>query len=242
MNSDIELVIFDMDGVIFDTERLAISAWQAAGARHGYDIPRDVVVNTVGLSPQDAQPVFVNHFGSRFPFETILAERRRISKKQAETDGVPVKDGVREILGLLKNAGKKIAVATSTERPRTVDLLSMAGITGYFTTIVCGDEVILRKPAPDLFLAAARKTNTAPERCLVIEDSDVGIMAAKAAGMRAVFVPDMKQLDPVVGKLVDYQIESLRGLPSLISLNVSSSSHSELRNPAEFSETIDDER
>ena len=175
MFSGIDLVIFDMDGVVFDTERLGIEAWQKAGAHYGFSLSREIIVETIGLSSSDCKPVYVKHFGNSFPYEEIENLSSEIGKRQTESHGAPVKEGLFEFLECLKKKGKRIALATSTGRQRTRFLLSKAGIREYFETIVCGDDVEKKKPAPEVYLKVARNVAVTPQRCIVIEDSEYGI-------------------------------------------------------------------
>ena len=217
MVSSIRLVIFDMDGVMYDTERLAIQAWQAAGAKYGYTVAADTVVEMIGRTVEDCQTILRHEFGQDFPFALILEERLRIDKAQIERNTGPVKEGLFETLAGLGARGLKPAVATSTERARAERLMLRSQTPDCFAAVVCGDEVPVRKPAPDLFVEAARRVGCAPHECLVIEDTDVGIEAARRAGMRAVFVLDMK---PLVGETVSYVAGQFDGLREFLAVAV----------------------
>ncbi len=149
-------------------------------------------------------------FGQGFPFQEIYALRQSYYDESLKNNGVPVKAGLYEVLEFLAQHGIPRAVASSTHRQFALVKLEGAGITGQFQAVVGGDEVQNGKPAPDLFLEAARRFNVPPEECVVLEDLEAGIRAAFAAGMLPIMIPDLKQPSP------DVAILSYRILPSLI--------------------------
>jgi HAD superfamily hydrolase (TIGR01509 family) len=157
-------------------------------------VPREAVIECIGLTAEDTEVVLRNRCGPSFPYEHVLAERLRIGRDQVHTRPAPVKAGVRELLTYLRTSGLKTAIATSTDRARTTLLLDKSELGPRFDATVCREDVARRKPAPDVYLEAARRVQCVPERCLVIEDSDTGLLAAHRAGMRAVFVEDLKPL------------------------------------------------
>jgi HAD superfamily hydrolase (TIGR01509 family) len=197
MLDSIDLAIFDMDGVIFDTERLAIAAWKQAGLLLGIDVPDEAIVETIGLSAERTREVYARRLGDAFPYEAVLEERLRIGWDQVR-DGAPLKENLRETLTAITERGISLAVATSTAARRAIHLLDTAELSGCFAAIVTGDQVAHTKPAPDLLLEAARRVDIPPGRCLVVEDSDYGIIAAHRAGMAPVFVKDIKEPGPEV--------------------------------------------
>ncbi|MBD3243075.1 MAG: HAD-IA family hydrolase [Chitinivibrionales bacterium] len=212
MLNGIKLVIFDMDGVMYDTERLAIQAWQAAGTKHGYTIREETVIEMIGLTAEDTEAIMRRDMGSSFPYGLVKEERLRIGRAQIEEHAVGVKDGLFEALERFGAMGLKLAVATSTDRPRTERLFERTGTPPVFAAVVCGEDVARRKPAPDIFLEAARRAECDSHECLVIEDSDVGILAAHRAGMRVVFVRDIKPLSDEAGRHVLARFDGLRAL------------------------------
>lgn len=217
MLDGIKLVIFDMDGVMYDTERLAIQAWRSAGAAYGYDIREETVVEMIGLTADDCEAIMRRHMGPDFPYPIVREERLRIGRDQIERHDALVKDGLFDALAAFRALGLQLAVATSTGRRRTERLFARTGTPpDVFTAVVCGEDVIHRKPAPDIFLEAARRAGRAPHECLVIEDSDVGITAAHRAGMRVVFVRDIKPLSDEVGRYVYARFDGLRALMTVV--------------------------
>jgi len=207
--SKISLVIFDMDGLMFDTERLAISAWENAGENFNINISEDIVIETIGLDVHGAEKVFKKHLGDSFPFSEARKLRIEYTKEFIEQNGVPVKKGLYELLEFLDEKPVLKAVATSTERERTENLLSSAMIKDKFNIIICGDEISKCKPEPDIFLAVARKLGCNPRECLVLEDSENGIIAASKASMVPVLIPDIKYPSNEVEKLAVEKFNSL---------------------------------
>jgi HAD superfamily hydrolase (TIGR01509 family) len=198
-----------MDGVLFDTERWAIDAWQQAGRMFGHAIPDNVIVQCIGLAAEDTEVLLRAHFGTEFPYEDIKAERIRIGRVQAEQLPPPVKPGARELLEHFRSTGMPCALATSTDRARVELLLNKSQLRAFLGTVVCREDVTRRKPWPDVFLEAALRAKVAPAHCLVIEDSDTGITAAHRAGMRVVFVEDLKPLPAETVPLTSAAFRSL---------------------------------
>ena len=194
-------VIFDMDGLMLDTERIARKVWKRAVAEYGYTVTDTQYLQIVGRTVTDAEGVLRDIFGPGFPFGEIYALRKKYYDIELEDHGVPVKPGLIELLDYLDLNAIPRAVASSTVKSFVLVKLNGAGIAGRFDAIVGGDEVERGKPAPDLFLAAARQLGLAPEQCLVLEDSEPGIRAGYLAGCLPVMVPDLKQPSPDVAML-----------------------------------------
>ena len=186
------LVIFDMDGLMFDTERIAVDAWRHAGERLGLTIPAELIIETIGLNRKDTEAVLLRRLGDGFQYEEANRLRLQYAEEAVARDGVPVTEGLEELLDALDSAGIRKAVATSTERARALNLLALAGVLNRFDAVVCGDEVARGKPFPDIFLAAATKLGCNPSDCMVLEDSEAGLTAAHRAGMTPVLIPDLK--------------------------------------------------
>jgi HAD superfamily hydrolase (TIGR01509 family) len=185
-------VIFDMDGLMFDTERIAIEAWRKAGADCGHDIPEALVIECIGRNTQDTQRLFEKALGQGFDFHHVRGRRLRYAEQHMARHGIPFKEGLLEVLKVLSDHAVPLAVATSTEKSRAHALLGAAGVFERFDTVVFGDDVCRGKPAPDIFLLAAERLRADPRRCVVLEDSDAGIRAASRARMRPILVPDIK--------------------------------------------------
>lgn len=192
LRSRLRAIIFDMDGLMFDTERIAQKAWQQAAHDFGYEFPSEAFTWIVGLTLADVRRYSRQIFGEDFPFDLVYQRRQEYLDHHITTRGIPLKPGLMELLAKVRHAGLASALASSTAR-RIIDRnLKSAGLeNGYFDVIVGGDEVQNGKPAPDIFLLARAKLQVPAESCLVLEDSNAGIQAAHAAGMPAIMVPDM---------------------------------------------------
>lgn len=184
-------VIFDMDGLMFDTERLALDAWKAVGRAAGFDMADEVVLASVGRNEKDTEIIMKQYFGEAFPYAELRIQRVKHVRDYVEANGMPVKPGLLKLLDFLKQKGIKAAVATSTERVNAEALIRACNILDSFQHIVCGDEVERGKPEPDIFLLAAQRLGCRPEECFVLEDSENGIKGAHKAGMKPIMIPDL---------------------------------------------------
>lgn len=212
----ISLIIFDMDGLMFDTEKLAISAWIEAGKCFDINIPESVVIETIGLDVHGAEKVFKKHLGDNFTFFDVRKLRIEYAKDFIEKNGIPIKKGLYELLEFLDEKDVLKAVATSTERERAKMLLSTANIENKFDIIICGDDISKGKPEPDIFLAVSRKLGCNPQECLVLEDSENGIIAASKANMIPILIPDIKNPSIEIEKLAFKKFNSLIGVKDFI--------------------------
>ena len=206
----IELVIFDMDGLMFDTEIISKKAWEIAGERLGYKLDNNVFMEILGTNTQYIKNLFIKKFGDDFPTDEIINERNSLVVKIVEEDGLRVKDGLYELIYHLEQMGIKKAVATSTNRERATELLKKANVYEKFDCIICGDDVKKSKPDPEIFLKAASKLNCKVENCVVLEDSRWGIQAAKSAGMTPVMIPDLLEPDEEMLELIYAKVNTLK--------------------------------
>ena len=190
--SECKAIIFDMDGLMLDTERLALKAWQLAGVDFGFPISDDIFISMVGRNRRDSDCTLVEIFGPDFPIGAVRDRYRAYLDGWIDEDKLSVKSGLLELLSFLDKISMPKAVATSTEHERAVHKLSLTNLLEHFSIVVAGDQVQRGKPAPDIFLAAAAQLGVLPENCLVLEDSDAGIQAAYEAGMTPIMIPDMK--------------------------------------------------
>ncbi len=216
MRRKISLVIFDMDGLMFDTERIMVRAWESAGRECGYNIKKDLAVETVGMNIAGTKAVFERELGRDFPFHDVRDVRQTYVRRELEKKGMPVKPGLPELLDYLSTRPLRTAVATSTERGRAEGYLEAAGVLSRFDTVVYGDEIEKSKPEPDIFLEAARRTGCLPSECLVLEDSESGLKAAAGAGMLSVFIQDIKRPSGDVLKSIYREAGSLHEVPVII--------------------------
>jgi HAD superfamily hydrolase (TIGR01509 family) len=185
--------IFDMDGLLIDSERPILDAWIKAADELGLPLAADALLHALGRRAEDARVLFRAAFPAEFPFDRARARVQALLSAQREQAGFAVKQGVAALLVRLAERGIPCAVASSTRRAEVERRLAAAGLAPYFGALVGGDEVEHGKPAPDTFLLAARRLEVDPARCVVFEDMEHGARGALAAGMQAVLVPDLKQ-------------------------------------------------
>lgn len=191
--------IFDMDGVLFDTERLYQETWhQLAGERH-ISLGDSFLLAISGTNGDRMKQVVEKYYHVSDGFAIMEECMERIKKKLAVQ--VPVKAGVCEILEFFREIGIRMAVASSSSTQQIEANLSKSGIRSYFSEIVSGEEVKHGKPSPDIFLAAAEKIGCRPEECFVFEDSENGVKAGHAAGCFTIMIPDLIQPDEKIRSL-----------------------------------------
>lgn len=212
----IEAVIFDMDGILFDTERLWGEALKRAREKLGCPDISEIRSKAMGLNRTQLKQLFYEHFGSRFPYDEYMKLVREDIANNIERNGLPIKPGLYELLGYLKQNGYKIAVATSTERTCAMRYFDMAGITEYFGGILCGDMVRISKPDPDIYLKAAALIRVEPQNCMALEDSPNGLLSAYRAGMKTVMVPDTVEPTAELTKLLYACVPSLKEVIPLL--------------------------
>lgn len=205
----IEAIIFDMDGVLIDSERISFNCFEEVLKDYDYKMEEQFYVRLIGRNVKSIQEVMLEEYGEAFPFDEIYKKKSNLAHEFTNKNGVKIKPGVHELLDYLKFENYKIAVATSTKRERALELLEEAKIKDKVDFIICGDQVSNSKPDPEIFLKAAEGLKVEPEKCMVIEDSDAGIAAAHAANMTGMHVPDMKELEEDTHKLAFKICESL---------------------------------
>lgn len=184
-------IIFDMDGVLFDTERIGYECWaEVADAMKLGDLSEGIK-GCVGLNYTDAKIFMHSLYGEDFPFDEFKETVQALRKQRFLEEGVPVKEGVREILEYLTENGYIVGLASSTGRESVMDYLEQSGLAHFFRTVVTGDMVEHSKPNPDIYLKACEELGVSPVNAIAIEDSPNGIRSAYRAGMKPVMVPDM---------------------------------------------------
>ena len=189
----IKAVVFDMDGVIFDSESLVIRMWERVAKEHGVDGVVEVCRQCFGTNAEATKRIFLDHYGEDFPYDEYKAEMSALFHQEAAGGKLPQKPGVRELLEYLKKNGVAVGLASSTREAVVRKELEEGGFLPYFDVLVCGDMVSRSKPFPDIYLEACARLGFAPVDCCAIEDSYNGIRAAKAAGMRPIMVPDLAE-------------------------------------------------
>ena len=187
-------VIFDMDGVIFDTEQRLLECWQVV--MHGIngmeaeEVAR-MYPQVIGMNDNNAKAKLLELCGKDFPVDFFIDKTLAMLQERNHKEGMPLKPGIRELILWLKNEGYLIGLATSTKEDLAVEELESCGLFQYFDGCMFGDGLENSKPAPDIYLMACERLNVLPQEAYAIEDSYFGIQSAHAAGMRAVMVPDL---------------------------------------------------
>lgn len=182
-------VIFDMDGLLIDSERVMLQCWRETAAAQSLGLDDAVWLSMVGLHDKGCAELLDGLLGAE-QARRLTLECKRGYDLLVE-DGLPLKAGARGLLQDLFDLGVPLAVATSTRGERARIKLARSGIDGYFSHVVTSSDVAHAKPAPDLYLLAAERLGIPPRECIAIEDSEFGVRAASAAGMRVIQVPDL---------------------------------------------------
>jgi HAD superfamily hydrolase (TIGR01509 family) len=208
--------IFDMDGLLLDSERPIRDAWEAALTGMGLVYDHPLYLSAVGRNLADTRRLLTQGHGPDFDFDAALAHvRQRLAETVGRT-GYAAKPGVRELLSALSGRGVRRAVASSTAIGQIGQRLRPVGLLDYFEVLAGGDEVRRGKPEPDIFLLAASRLGVDPHTCLVFEDSGHGAEGALAAGMGVVLVPDLKPPSAEVGRLALRILDSLDESPAFL--------------------------
>ncbi len=211
----IDAVIFDMDGLMLDTEPIYKLAWQRAADDLGFDLHDELYLTLIGRTNADGEALLRDAFGPTFAVDAFRQRWADYWYDQIATSGAPMKAGLDDVLRLLDEHRIPKAIATSSNRDDAVFVLN--DLANRFDVLITGHDVSHGKPAPDIFLLTARRLGVAPARCLVLEDSEAGITAAHRAGMLAIMIPDLKHPSPEVAALAYRVCSSLHDVRDLLS-------------------------
>lgn len=195
-------VVFDMDGVLIDSEPVIRRAAQLAGEDFGYTLSDGLYADLLGLPGAQVEAALLAAFGADFPLPEYRKRFERHYRTDVETNGIRSKPGVPSLLAALRDNDVPIAVATSTRSGHAQAALAAAGLLDYLPVCVTGDQVSAGKPAPEIFLRAAGSIGVEAPDCIAIEDSEVGARAAVSAGMWTLMVPDLKPPSEELARLV----------------------------------------
>lgn len=206
-NRKIRGLVFDMDGLLFDSERIVQRSWEMAGDVLGYPHMGAQIYHTLGMNLDGRNAYFREHIGEDFPCQEFAHESRGHFYRIVSEEGLPVKPGARELLDYAKEKGYRIGIATSSRREYAWNNLKQAGIFSYFDGGVYGDMVRRAKPDPEIYQSACACLDLAPESCMALEDAPAGICSAYRAGLLTVAVPDLvqppKELYPMIFRICD---------------------------------------
>lgn len=209
-------ILFDMDGVLIDSERQSNEGWLWAAEQLGVDMPMWLIDSFKGAPAELCCKFFDDYYKGVIDYWEAKELRTQHVYKIRETEGIPVKKGVKDIFEYIRNNGLKCAVATSTRRESAEKTLHEIGVWDYLDAVVYGDEVERGKPEPDIFLRAAKAIGVNPSEAVVVEDSINGIKAGYAAGMRVVHIPDTIAIDDDIRKLTYMVCDDLNGLIDVV--------------------------
>jgi len=209
-------IVFDMDGILFDTERLYSEAWFTVGNSMGLPDAREISGHCVGLNYSDTKKYILGRYGRDFPFDQFMNDVSGCVAEQIEKGGVPVKDGVYDILSYLRRNKYKVGLATSSSMHSAKSHLIRSDLSGYFHIIVTGDMVANGKPAPDIYLSACSMLGVPPRDTYAVEDSPNGIKSAYRAGLRTVMIPDLFEPTAELDDMLCAKFDSLMGLETYL--------------------------
>ncbi|NOX97126.1 MAG: HAD family phosphatase [Nitrospirae bacterium] len=214
--NDFRAVIFDMDGLLLDTEKIAMSAFLESCKVYGYDPEIAIYLKCIGTNAPRTREILLEGYGEKFPFEEISKIWSQKYKKALFEDTIPLKPGVREILRTVKKSGLKMAVATSTKYSTAMEKLKKTELHSFFSVVVGGDQVKKSKPDPEIYLKVANLISEPAKHCLVFEDSDNGVLSAHRAGMQVIQIPDLKAPSSEISKLGHLTVSSFHAVQALI--------------------------
>ena len=202
--------IFDMDGLMFDTERVFVAAWDYVGEQMGLGKTGYMVMKTMGSNTEGCNRIWKEEFGADFDVAAMWEHTRLFLEDYYSRNAVSPKEGLYELLAYLKEQGYQLAVASSSRKKHVENNLESANVRHYFDVVVAGDMVEKSKPEPDIYLRAAELLGVAPQYCYALEDSRNGLISAHRAGCQVIHVPDLWQPDDTVKAFIHGPFESLR--------------------------------
>ena len=208
-------ILFDMDGLVVDTEKLYSRFWREACAFYGYEMSYQQSLHMRGLGGQAGEAMLHSFFGPGADYMQLRSKRIELMDAFVEEHGVELKPGIFELMGFLEEKGIPAAITSSSPIPRIRKFLSPYGLDSRFAALCSGRDVPKGKPAPDIYLAGAKALNLPPENCLALEDAPAGIESAYRAGCLAVMVPDLDPPDEKTQAMLYAKADSLRDIPSL---------------------------
>lgn len=209
-NYSVQGALFDMDGTMFDTERLRFQTLkQASQELLGQTFSDEYLLQCLGLSATTAEQLAKSQYGEDVPYKAIRTRADELELEWVRKDGVPIKKGLVQVLERLRKSGLRMAVATSSRRAIAEEYLINANVYKFFDVLVCGDEVQHGKPHPEIFEKAAQKLNLSTAQCLMFEDSENGLSSAHAAGGITILLKDIKSPNELMLSKANFYFETM---------------------------------
>ena len=202
-------IVFDMDGVLFDTERLCMNTWHEMAKERNMEHMDQVAENSIGRNRVAIERVYLDTYGEDFPVAQFLDESRKRMWESIEQNGLKLMEGVMELLNFLRENGYRIAIASSSGDQVIERYLGIADMRQYFDRIVGGNQIKNSKPSPDIYLKACESLGADPADTIAVEDSPNGIRSAYHAGMIPVMIPDLIQPDEEIRQMYYKKYASL---------------------------------
>lgn len=216
MLPDFKAVIFDLDGLLLETEETYFIAWRQAADALGYSLEQSFCCGLSGLSFAQIKIKLIDYLPVHFPFDRFYRLSGDVWRTSVEREGIVVKKGVHEIVEALNDNHVPFCVATNSPEMNARECLQYGGISDLFPLMVCIDSVLAPKPAPDLFLQAASQLQQPIEKCLVVEDSLTGLLAADQANAFSILVPSVSEVDEDMQALAGFVVQDLSVLSRLL--------------------------
>lgn len=212
----LKLVIFDMDGLMYDTETIGLECLTKAAKKFGYTIDREFGLSSIGMNAHDYRKMVKEKFGDDYPFDQVSQESRMTRMTYFREHGIAVKPGLKELIEYLKDHDIKMALASSSSKETIDEYNRLAGFSDCFDFIIAGDMVVHSKPDPEIFLKVLEHFKIAKQEALVLEDSRNGIMASHNAQIPVICVPDLVKHDEEITKLTYATLSSLFEVKEMI--------------------------
>jgi HAD superfamily hydrolase (TIGR01509 family) len=209
-------VVFDMDGLLLDSERICMSIFADLCTQYGFAFDRIAYGRCIGTNRAGTRRVLQDGYGTEFPYEAIEDEWMSRYEARVLAEPVPLKTGAMAVLECLRERRVPIALATSTQAPLACRKLELAGLDGYFEIVVTGDQVSCGKPDPEPYVEAVRRLGQTAADCWALEDSDNGVLSAHRAGMTVVQIPDLIEPSAEVRAIGHVVVDSLVDVLALL--------------------------
>lgn len=205
----IKAVIFDMDGVLIDTEKWLNRYWRQAAKEAGFEMTKEQALAIRSMAGKYAAPYLRQQLGEGFSYQAVRERRKELMNAHIERYGIDKKTGADELLDYLRGHKIQTAVATATDPARAEDYLTRVGLRDKFDRVICASMVENGKPKPDIYRYACEQIGQDPRDCIAVEDSPNGVRAAVDAGLRTVMVPDLTRAEGETADIITAEADTL---------------------------------